>query len=70
MKIAIAAILLLLCACEAEPMKIDNPSRLRNKIQYFTDHKGNCFAVVGIRMTGRASMNGIGLTHVPKSNCD
>ena len=56
-------------ACESEGMRFGDPGKFRNKTQYFKDHKGNCFAVIGIRQTGCTTMNGIGLTLVPEENC-
>jgi hypothetical protein len=58
-----------LFGCEVEQVSFDDVSKFKNKVQYFTDFRGNCFAMVGIRATGSVSMSGIGFTLVPLENC-
>lgn len=67
--ILITITLLFVTGCEIEPSKFDNINKFKEHTQYFLDHKGNCFAVIGTRKTGTLATTGIGLSLVPRNNC-
>ncbi len=63
--LSVFIMLFTLTACSVEPSKVTNTSKYAEKLSYFKDSYGLCYAIVASRKTGQANQTGLAMTSVP-----